>query len=135
MEPSIRFIGTVLSELKNVEDCPLQESENAPEAAIKILPEFLEGIKDIGVGSEIVLLTWLHMADRSVMQCKPRNDQSAPMTGVFSTRSPDRPNPIGIHFVKVISVAGDGLIKVSNLEVLDQTPLIDIKPVWKNRLD
>lgn len=133
MEALIRSIGTIHSELKSLEDCPLQESENAPEAVIKMLPEFMEGIKDIRAGEEMLLLTWLDRADRSIIQCKPRNDESAPMTGVFSTRSPDRPNPIGIHFVKVISVTGDGLIKVSNLEVLDQTPLIDIKPIWKNK--
>ena len=134
MQAAIRFIGTIHSELKSIEDCPLQESEKAPKAEIRILPEFMEGIKDIDPEAEIILLTWLHEADRSVMSTKPRNDSEAPMTGFFSTRSPDRPNPIGIHFVKVISVAEDGLIKVSNLEVLDQTPLIDIKQVWKNKL-
>jgi tRNA-Thr(GGU) m(6)t(6)A37 methyltransferase TsaA len=131
MEASVRFIGTIHSELKSIQDCPLQENENAPEAVIEILPAFIEGIKDINAGEEIVLLTWLHKADRRVMSTKPRNDVNAPMTGVFSTRSPDRPNPIGIHFVKVVSLSQDGKLKVSNLEVLDQTPLIDIKPVWK----
>lgn len=133
MEAVIRSIGTIHSELKSIDDCPLQESENAPEASIKMLPEFMAGIRDIRAGEELLLLTWLHKADRSVMSTKPRNDENAPMTGVFSTRSPDRPNPIGIHFVKVISVTGEGLIKVSNLEVLDQTPLIDIKPIWKSK--
>jgi tRNA-Thr(GGU) m(6)t(6)A37 methyltransferase TsaA len=131
MEPVLKFIGKIHSDLKNLEDCPLQEHENAPEAGVMIFPEFLEGIKDITAGSEILLLTWLHIADRTVIKCVPRNHYDAPKVGVFSTRSPDRPNPIGMHIVKVISVSGNGMIKVSGLEVLDQTPLVDIKPVLK----
>src|SRR5687768_1639650 len=93
-------------------------------------PEFREGILDIKPGSEILLLTWLHMADRNVIKCKPRNNPKSPLTGVFSTRSPDRPNPIGIHLVKVLSISDNGLIKVSAMEVIDQIPIIDIKPTW-----
>ena len=130
MEQKIQFIGKVRSQLKRIEDCPLQESENAPEAEIIVFPEFIEGIQDMKPGSEIVLLTWLHEADRNTLKTQPRNNPDAPLTGVFSTRSPDRPNPIGIHSVKVLAVGGNGLLKVSALEVLDQTPLIDIKPVW-----
>ena len=130
MEQKIQFIGKVQSQLKRIEDCPLQESENAPEAEIIVFPEFIEGIQDMKAGSEIVLLTWLHEADRNTLKTQPRNNPDAPLTGVFSTRSPDRPNPIGIHSVKVLAVGGNGLLKVSALEVLDQTPLIDIKPVW-----
>ena len=127
MEQTLKIIGKIHSELKRIEDCPLQESENAPEAVVEIFPEFIEGIKDIKAGSKILLLTWLHQADRSVIKCVPRNNYDSPLIGVFSTRSPDRPNPIGIHAVKVISVENNKL-KVSALEVLDQTPLIDIKP-------
>lgn len=130
MGQAIRFIGKIHSELKRIEDCPLQENENAPEASITIFPEFMEGIQDIVVGSDVLLLTWLHLADRKVIKTKPRNNPEAPLTGVFSTRSPDRPNPIGLHSVKVLSISEDDLIKVSGLEVVDQTPLIDIKPVW-----
>jgi tRNA-Thr(GGU) m(6)t(6)A37 methyltransferase TsaA len=133
METAIKFIGQIHSELKRTEECPLQENENAPEAVITIFPEFMEGIRDIKVGSEILLLTWLHMADRSIIKCKPRNNNDSPLTGVFSTRSPDRPNPIGIHSVKVLSISDNGLIKVSELEVIDQTPLVDIKPIWNNK--
>jgi tRNA-Thr(GGU) m(6)t(6)A37 methyltransferase TsaA len=133
MEASIKFIGKIQSDLKSIEDCPLQENENAPEATIMIFPEFMEGIRNIVAGSEILLLTWLHVADRSVIKCVPRNNYEAPKIGVFSTRSPDRPNPIGIHSVKVLSISDQGLIKVSGLEVLDQTPLVDIKPVWNNQ--
>jgi len=128
MEQMLKFIGRIHSELKKKEDCPLQENENAPEATIEIFPEFVEGIRNITAGSKILLLTWLHEADRTVIECVTRNDYDSPKLGVFSTRSPDRPNPIGIHSVKVISVS-DAYIKVSALEVLDQTPLIDIKPV------
>jgi tRNA-Thr(GGU) m(6)t(6)A37 methyltransferase TsaA len=134
MEASLKFIGTVHSQLKRIEDCPLQENENAPEAEIEIFVEFAEGMKDIRIDSEIVLLTWLHEANRSVIACIPRREYGAPKVGVFSTRSPDRPNPIGIHTVKVVSISQGGLIKVSGLEVLDQTPLIDIKPIWNKPL-
>ena len=124
---SITIIGKIHSALKTIEDCPLQESEDAPEATIEIYPEFLEGIKDISADSRILLLTWLHEADRNVITCVTRRNYNSPKVGVFSTRSPDRPNPIGLHAAKVISVKGDR-IKVAALEVLDQTPLLDIKP-------
>lgn len=123
----LQFIGTVHSALKTLDECPLLENENAPGAAIVILPEFLEGIRHLRPGTAVVLLTWLHHADRKVLQCRPRNNPVATMTGVFSTRSPDRPNPIGLHCTKVTSVSGNS-ITVSELEVIDGTPLIDIKP-------
>lgn len=134
MEKEIKYIGQIHSQLKRLEDCPLQESEDAPEASIIIAPEFVNGIKNLEPGSQILVLTWLHRADRSVVECVPRNNFDAPKIGVFSTRSPDRPNPIGIHFPKVISTEGN-VIKVSNLEVLDQTPVIDIKPMWNIQVD
>ncbi len=105
----------------------MQENEEAPEATIEIYPEFLEGIKDLKPGSMILLFTWLHEADRTVITCITRRNYNAPKIGVFSTRSPDRPNPIGLHSVKVLSIESN-LIKVSALEVLDQTPLLDVKP-------
>ena len=101
MKQTITSIGKVHSRLKSLEDCPLQEKENAPEATIEIFAEFKEGIKDIKSGSKLILFTWLHQADRTVLSTRPRNNPNAPITGVFSTRSPDRPNPIGIHFVTV----------------------------------
>jgi tRNA-Thr(GGU) m(6)t(6)A37 methyltransferase TsaA len=124
---TIKFIGTIHSPLKKVEDCPLQENEEAPEATVEIYPEFLEGIKDITPGSMILLFTWLHEADRNVITCVTRRNYNSPKVGVFSTRSPDRPNPIGLHSVKILSIERN-LIKVSALEVLDQTPLLDVKP-------
>ena len=131
MQPILLLIGVVHSELKRMEDCPLQESENAPEATIEIFPEYNNGIRNIKKGDQLLLLTWLHKSDRTVIATHPRNDPSIPLTGVFSTRSPDRPNPIGLHVVEVISISDTGMIRVSGLEVLDQTPLIDIKPIWR----
>lgn len=122
------YIGIINSELKKLEDCPRQESENAPEATVEIYKEFTEGIKNIKEGDEIILFTWLHEADRSVLKTRPRNNNNLPLTGVFSTRSPGRPNPIGIHIVTVTSMISSNVFKVPNLEVLDGTPLIDIKP-------
>lgn len=129
MDPTLTFIGTIHSELTRIEDCPLQEDEGAPEASITISPEFMEGVKDVQAGDEIILLTWLHKADRKILQTRPRNNPQASLTGIFSTRSPERPNPIGLHAVNVLSISEEGLIKVSGLEVIDQTPLIDIKSV------
>jgi tRNA-Thr(GGU) m(6)t(6)A37 methyltransferase TsaA len=129
MKPAITFIGIILSPLKKLEDCPLQESENAPEAYVKIFPDFFKGIKDISPGTEILVLTWLHLADRNILECKPRNNQQAQMKGLFSTRTPDRPNPIGIHKVKVLFISEDGMIKISPMEALGQTPVVDIKPI------
>lgn len=122
------FVGTIHSELKKLGDCPRQETENAPEATVEIFSAFTEGIENIKPGNEMILFTWLDKADRSVLKTRPRNDHNLPLTGVFSTRSPDRPNPVGIHFVKIISVLPDNRFTVSHLEVLDGTPLIDIKP-------
>ncbi|HEY3406173.1 MAG TPA: tRNA (N6-threonylcarbamoyladenosine(37)-N6)-methyltransferase TrmO [Ohtaekwangia sp.] len=130
MNTTLKFIGRIHSPLKRIEDCPLQESENAPEATLEIFSEFIEGIQSIQPGDSIVLLTWFHQAHRDVITCVSRNNFTGPKFGVFSTRSPDRPNPIGLHYVKVISVTADR-ISVSALEALDGTPLIDIKPVWK----
>jgi tRNA-Thr(GGU) m(6)t(6)A37 methyltransferase TsaA len=133
MNPTLKYIGIVSSELRDIEDCPRQADENAPEVSIIIYPEFADGIKDIKAGDDILLFTWLHMGDRKVLQTRPRNNATAALTGIFSTRSPNRPNPIGIHSVKVISIT-DAEIKVDGLEVLDQTPVIDIKPIWNTKI-
>ncbi len=129
MEHNIKFIGKVHSELKRLEDCPLQERENAPQATIEIFAEFGDAAKNIRPGDEMILLTWLHEADRNILTTRPRNNPEAAIKGVFSTRSPDRPNPIGIHFVTIVSLKEDNQFKVSGLEVLDGTPLIDINRI------
>ena len=127
-DQQLRFIGTIHSQLKTLDDCPRQEKEGAPSATIEVFAEFVEGLKNIQPGDQLILFTWLHKADRTVLETRPRNDNNLPLTGVFSTRSPDRPNPIGIHFVKVVEVLKDKQFTVSGLEVLDGTPLVDIKP-------
>lgn len=132
MEPFLQIIGIVHSSLQKTEDCPLQENENAPEAIFEVYEQFMEGIKDIQVDDELILFTWLHHADRTVLKTHPRNDPNVPFTGIFSTRSPDRPNPIGIHFVRVAAILTNRQFKVSGLEVLDQTPVVDIKPDLKS---
>ena len=124
---SIKFVGEVQSSLKDIHDCPLQESEGAPEATIRIGSEYLPALQGLKKGSKIVVLTWLHKGDRATLTTKPRNDPKARDRGVFATRSNERPNPIGLHEVEVTDISDKGTIKVSNLEVLDGTPIIDIK--------
>jgi tRNA-Thr(GGU) m(6)t(6)A37 methyltransferase TsaA len=121
-------IGWVESPLKDRARAPRQGDEGAPDAWLVFRPEFAEGLRDLAPGAEIIVLTWLDRATRDVLVTRPRDDPARPPTGVFSTRSPDRPNPIGLHRVQV--VATDGLrILVRPLEALDQTPVIDVKPV------
>lgn len=132
MEIQLKPIGIVHSKLKKLEDCPLLEHEDAPEATVEVFVDFVEGMKDISRGSEVILFTWLHKADRAVLTTHPRNDLNVPLTGVFSTRSPDRPNPVGMHSVTIISITETNKLHVSGLEVLDQTPLVDIKPKLKS---
>jgi tRNA-Thr(GGU) m(6)t(6)A37 methyltransferase TsaA len=128
IELNVKPIGSVQSELTRREDCPLQGNEGAPEAWLKITDEFIEALDGIKVGSDAILLTWFHLANRDVLKCYPRNETNAPHVGVFTTRSPDRPNPIGLHTVKILAMER-GRIKVFPLEALDGTLLLDIKPV------
>lgn len=132
MQSIVNFIGKVESSLTSLDDCPRQANEGPPEATLEILPEYQQGIQNIQAGDRIVLLTWLHLADRAVLATHPRNDASLPLTGIFSTRSPGRPNPIGLHTVTVVSVEDNTRIKVSGLEALNGTPIVDIKPVWND---
>lgn len=121
-------IGFVRSSLRERTGAPRQGWEGAPDARIEILPAFLEAMKGIEVGQEIWILTWLHQARRSVLKVHPRGDLSNPLTGVFATRSPDRPNPFGLHRSKILGM-GDGWLEVEGLEAIDGTPVVDIKPV------
>ena len=121
-------IGWVESPLKDRAQAPRQGDEGAPDAWLVFQPEVAEGLRDLAPGAEIIVLTWLDRAARDVLVTRPRDDPTRPPTGVFSTRSPDRPNPIGLHRVQV--VAAEGLrILVRPLEALDGTPVIDVKPV------
>ncbi len=122
----VQYIGRVHSAIKTFEDCPLQESEEAPPATIEVYEKFANALSGIRIGSKLVLFTWLDKADRKVLSTHPRNDPKAPLTGVFLTRSPDRPNPIGMHRVTVTSIKNN-TFEISALDVLDQTPVIDIK--------
>ena len=128
MMEALKFIGHVHSSLKDLKDCPLQEKEGAPRASISISPEYADATSGLKAGAEILIFTWLDKGDRSVLKTKPRNNPNAKLTGVFATRSNDRPNPIGLHAAEILSI-NNNEIEVSNLEVLDGTPVIDIKPV------
>lgn len=121
-------IGVVESTLTSREDCPLQGNEGAPEAWLNIRKDYAAGLDGLEVGSEAILITWFHLADRDVLKCYPRNQINSPHVGVFTTRSPDRPNPIGLHSVKILAIE-PGRIKVYPLEALNGTLLVDIKPV------
>lgn len=124
----IEPIGFVRSQLNQLEKAPLQGDEGAPEAWLEILPQAVQGIVGIEVGDELFVLTWLHLAQRDVLQVHPRGDLERPLTGVFATRSPDRPNPVGLHRVLVLEVAAPKL-RVAPMEAIDGTPVVDIKPV------
>lgn len=131
MDPAqytIEPIGYVQSWLKRLEDAPMQGDEGAPEAWLELTPQAAEGMAGIKAGDELILLTWLHLADRNTLQVHPRGNLNRPLTGVFATRSPDRPNPIGLHRVSVLEV-GEGKLRVTPLEAIDGTPIVDIKPV------
>ena len=125
---TIEPIGVVHSQLTDLEDAPMQGDEGAPEAWLELTPSAAPGLLGITPGDELILLTWLHLAERDVLQVHPRGDLSRPLSGVFATRSPDRPNPIGLHHVSVLEVAEQKL-KVTPLEAIDGTPIVDIKPV------
>ncbi len=125
---SIKFIGKIHSPLKEIGDCPLLENEGAPQVLVSIDEKYRAALSGLEVGNKIFLFTWLHKGDRNVLTTKPRNNPNAITKGVFATRSPDRPNPIGIHVAEILSIDENGEINVSNMEVIDGTPLIDIKP-------
>ena len=124
----LRTIGTVESPLTDAATAPKQGDEGAPEAWIAFAPEVAEALGGIAAGDDVLLLTWLDRADRGVLRVHPRGDLGRPATGVFATRSPDRPNPIGLHRVTVLEVAGTRW-RVRDLEALDGTPVVDVKPV------
>jgi tRNA-Thr(GGU) m(6)t(6)A37 methyltransferase TsaA len=131
MNPSsytIEPIGFVRSELTRPEDAPRQGDEGAPEAWIELTPQAAPGLLGLQAGDELFLLTWLHLAERDVLEVHPRGDLDRPLRGVFSTRSQDRPNPVGLHRVTVLEIDGHKL-RVAPLEAIDGTPIVDIKPV------
>jgi len=125
---AIEPIGVIRSELANLANAPLQGDEGSYEAWLELTPQVAQGLVGIKVGDNLIVLTWLHRAQRDVLQVHPRGRPDAPLTGVFATRSPDRPNPIGLHRVSVLQIAGQYL-KVAPIEAIDGTPIVDIKPV------
>jgi tRNA-Thr(GGU) m(6)t(6)A37 methyltransferase TsaA len=124
---TVRPIGRVQSPLVSTADAPRQGDEGAPDAYLLLDPELQAGLDGIAVGDELIVLSWLHEADRTVLRVHPRGDLSRPEAGVFSTRAPSRPNPIGLHRIRVLDIAGVRL-HVSGLEAIDGTPVIDLKP-------
>jgi tRNA-Thr(GGU) m(6)t(6)A37 methyltransferase TsaA len=123
----LRPIGVVQSELVDRDDAPKQGDEGAPDAWLVFDEDVDQALRDLRPGSEILVLTWLHMARRNVLRVRPRDNPANPEKGVFSTRSADRPNPIGLHRVTILAVDGQRL-RVDNLEAVDGTPLVDVKP-------
>ncbi|GAA0907511.1 tRNA (N6-threonylcarbamoyladenosine(37)-N6)-methyltransferase TrmO [Virgisporangium aurantiacum] len=130
----VRAVGRVESPLTDPATAPKQGDEGAPESTIVFEPEVAEALADLRPGTDVIVLTWLDRADRDVLAVHPRGDGSRPLTGVFSTRSPHRPNPIGLHRVTIPAV--DGLrVRVRDLEALDGTPVLDVKPVLGDPAD
>ncbi len=125
-------IGTVESPLTDRATAPKQGDEGAPESWLVFAPQVADGLRDITAGTSLLLITWLDRAARDVLLVRPRSDPRRAETGVFSTRSPDRPNPLGLHRVRVLEV--DGLrMRVADLEAIDGTPIVDVKPVLEPR--
>jgi tRNA-Thr(GGU) m(6)t(6)A37 methyltransferase TsaA len=121
-------IGTVRSPLTDRVTAPNQGSDGAPDAVLELTPAVSDGLEGIAPGDEVIVVTWLHESRRDVLRLHPQWDERNPITGVFNTRSPDRPNPLGLHRVTVREISGSTLT-VGPLEVIDGTPVIDIKPV------
>ncbi len=121
-------IGVIRSTIKQRGEAAKQGSEGAPDVWLELKPSVREGLERIRAGADILVLTWFHRARRDVLKVHPRSDRRLPLTGVFATRSPDRPNPIGLHLVTVRKISGTRL-RIGPMEAIDGTPVIDIKPV------
>lgn len=132
MTPMLEPVGRVQSTLTDPADAPKQGFEGAPDAELVLEPDVLDALDGIEPGARVIVLTWLDRARRDVLRVYPRDDRSTPMRGVFSTRSADRPNPIGLHEVEVLAIEGNR-VRVSGLEAVDGTPVLDLKPVLRLR--
>ncbi|MEA2717882.1 MAG: hypothetical protein QOI99_2199 [Actinomycetota bacterium] len=126
----LRPIGWVESPLVDRASAPKQGDEGSPDAWVVFDADVLEGLRDLRVGTQVIVLTWLDRARRDVLTVRPRDDPSNPETGVFATRSADRPNPIGLHPVEILAIDG-ARVQVRNLEAIDGTPVVDVKPVLR----
>jgi tRNA-Thr(GGU) m(6)t(6)A37 methyltransferase TsaA len=130
----LRPIGQVESSLSERGEAPKQGDEGSPDAWLVFESAVLQGLSDLRPGMDVLVLTWLHLADRSVLRVHPRDDPANPEEGVFSTRSSDRPNPIGLHRVAILAVDHEsGRVQVRGLEAVDGTPIVDVKPVLDAR--
>jgi tRNA-Thr(GGU) m(6)t(6)A37 methyltransferase TsaA len=127
-------IGFIRSPLKRRKDAPRFYTEGAPDAFLELLPAYRQGLSRVEVGDELIVITWLHKARRDVLRVHPQGDMAHLLTGVFLTRSPDRPNPLGLHRCKVLEVREDGL-KIGPIEAIDATPVVDIKTVIHEAVD
>lgn len=127
-------IGWVESPLVDRATAPKQGNEGSPDAWIVFEARFTDGLRDLKVGEEVIVLTWLDRADRDVLVVHPRGNPANPLQGVFSTRSPDRPNPIGLHRAQILAIEGLRM-QVSDLEALNRTPIVDVKPVLDRALE
>jgi tRNA-Thr(GGU) m(6)t(6)A37 methyltransferase TsaA len=132
---SFRPIGIVRSSLRTRGDAPNQAFEGAPEAVLELDLAVAPALHLVAPGQDLILLTWLHRADRSVLQTHPRDDPSTPLTGVFATRSSERPNPIGLHRVTVTAIEPPAVVRVAALEAIDGTPVLDLKAVMPESPD
>jgi tRNA-Thr(GGU) m(6)t(6)A37 methyltransferase TsaA len=130
----VRPIGVIRSGLRARGDAPKQGSEGAPDAWLEVNPAVADGLDGLAAGSEVVVVTWLHRAKRDALKVYPRSDRRRPLTGVFATRSPDRPNPIGLHRVTVRKIVKNRL-RIGPIEAIDGTPVVDIKPVLDEIVD
>lgn len=129
VEFSVRPIGYIRSSLQVPSDAPKQGHDGAPDAWLDVDPDLVPALTGISVGDALVVLTWFHQADRATLQVHPRDDARNPLTGVFKTRSADRPNPIGLHPVRVLALNLDeGRLQIGPIEAIDGTPVIDLKP-------
>ncbi|HEX4441598.1 MAG TPA: tRNA (N6-threonylcarbamoyladenosine(37)-N6)-methyltransferase TrmO [Thermoanaerobaculia bacterium] len=128
----LTVVGAIRSTLKARSAAPRQGAEGAPDGWLEVCPRFAAGIRGLAVGDEVLVVTWLHRARRDVLRVHPRSDRRNPLAGVFATRSPDRPNPLGLHRVTVREVDGARL-RVGPIEAIDGTPVVDIKPVLDSK--
>src|SRR5215468_5574293 len=127
---NLRAIGEISSELKDPHGAPMQGFEGAPDAWLEVAPWAADALHGLAVGDEIIVITWFHQARRDVLKVHPRSDPKRPLAGVFTTRSPDRPNPLGLHPVTVRAIDGRRL-RIGPIEAIDGTPVVDIKPVLR----
>jgi tRNA-Thr(GGU) m(6)t(6)A37 methyltransferase TsaA len=124
----LRPIGVIHSVIKKRSEAPMQASEGAPDAWLEVHSFATQALDGIRAGDDLIVITWLHQARRDVLKVHPRSDPLNPLTGVFATRSPDRPNPLGLHRVTVREIA-DKRLRIGPIEVIDGTPVVDIKPL------